>query len=89
MAPGQRAPATGSLNLEQAGHLHGRSQEDGVEYLFPWMPPSPLVEPSTTTMAHGAAVEEGRHPPHLAAKQAVHRRVGKERLELLARHRTI
>jgi len=38
MAPGQRAPATGSLNLEQAGHLHGRCQEDGVEYFFPWMP---------------------------------------------------
>jgi len=27
MAPGQRAPATGSLNLEQAGHLHGRSKD--------------------------------------------------------------
>ena len=39
------------------------------------MPPSPLVEPSTTSVAHGAAVEEGRHPPHLAAKQAVHRRI--------------
>lgn len=30
------------------------------------MPPFPLVEPSTTNVAHGVAAEEGRHPPHLA-----------------------
>ena len=34
----QRPTAALGLDLQQAGHLHGRPQEDGIKHLLPGMP---------------------------------------------------
>jgi len=34
----QRPTAALGLDLQQAGHLHGRPQEDGIKHLLPGVP---------------------------------------------------